>query len=212
MQFNYIENMISQSPLDFNYKFGINDNSPDKFRCNNITIMSKNLNTDSVKSYVNQSYQLDLFNGLDNEESYEYDISNVDNGFSEIDNISMLSLEKKDTVSSDNSLVKTVFTSILSSISGGEFSNINNIVSYNSKLSQGFALTNNLVNFGLNVFNLAQTINQSKDMYNATKYSINSQIELLNERTEANREFIQSLKDRQEQNKQKYVSKSKNMV
>lgn len=211
MQFNYIENMISQSPLDFNYKFGINDNSPDKFRCNNITIMSKNLNTDSVKSYVNQIYQLDLFNGLDNEESYEYDISNVDNGFSEIDNISMLSLEKKDNVSTDNSLSEKVFTSTLSSISGFS-SNINNLMSYNSKLSQGFVLTNNLVNSGLNVFNLIQTINQSKDMYNATKDSINSQIELLNEKTEANREFIQSLKDRQEQNKQKYISKSKNMV
>lgn len=211
MQFNYIENMISQSPLDFNYKFGINDNSPDKFRCNNITIMSKNLNTDSVKSYVNQIYQLDLFNGLDNEESYEYDISNVDNGFSEIDNISMLSLEKKDNVSTDNSLSEKVFTSTLSSISGFS-SNINNLMSYNSKLSQGFVLTNNLVNSGLNVFNLIQTINQSKDMYNSTKDSINSQIELLNEKTEANREFIQSLKDRQEQNKQKYISKSKNMV
>lgn len=211
MQFNYIETMVSQSPLDFNYKFGINDNSPDKFRCNNISIMSNNFNTDSVKSYVNQNYQLDLFNGLDNEESYQYDISNIDSGFSGIDDISMLSLEKKDNVSTDNNTGEKVFTSALSSISGFG-SNMNSLMSNNNTMSQGFALTNNLVNFGLNIFNLVQTINQSKDMYNATKDSVNAQIELLNERTEANKEFIQSLKDRQEQNRQKYVSVSKNMI
>lgn len=211
MQFNYIETMVSQSPLDFNYKFGINDNSPDKFRCDNITIMSNNFNTDSIKSYFNYNYQLDLFNGLDNEESYEYDISNVDNGFSNIDDLSMLSLEKKDNISTDNDISKKIFISSLSSI-GGFGNNINYIATNNSKLSQGFALANNIVNFGLAVFNLYQTIKNSQDTYNDTKRSIDAQIELLNEQTEANREFIQSLKDRKEQNRQKYVSVSKNMV
>ena len=41
MQFNYQDKYISQSPLDFNYQFGLNNNSADKFNYNEISILSK---------------------------------------------------------------------------------------------------------------------------------------------------------------------------
>lgn len=210
MQFNYIKTMVSQSPLDFNYKFGLNDNSPDKFRCDNITIMSKTFSTESVKSYVNQSYSLDLFSGLDDEETYEYEIPNVDS-LSSVDDMSILSLEKQEKIYNNNNTFNKLATSIFNNTLNYANS-LNSILGNNSNLAQGFGLANNLMSLTFGIFDLVQTINQSKDMYNSTKNSVNAQIDLLNEKTEANREFIQSLKDRQEQNKQKYISVSKDMV
>ena len=207
MQFNYIETMISQSPLDFNYKFGINDNSPDKFRCDNITIMTNTLNTDSVKSYVNGNYSLDLFTGLDNEDTYDYDISYVDSSFSSIDDMSMLSLEKKDNVEYKETNIS--ISSIINQ-ANNSFTQMSNFTSSNDLFSQGVGTFTNIFNLGLNVFNLVQTINQSKNLYNSTKASVDAQISLLNEMTESNREFIQTLKDRKEQNRLKYVSVSQN--
>lgn len=207
MQFNYIETMISQSPLDFNYKFGINDNSPDKFRCNNITIITNTLNTDSVKSYVNGNYSLDLFTGLDNEDTYDYDISYVDSSFSSIDDMSMLSLEKKDNVEYKETNIS--ISSIINQ-ANNSFTQMSNFTSSNDLFSQGVGTFTNIFNLGLNVFNLVQTINQSKSLYNSTKASVDAQISLLNEMTESNREFIQTLKDRKEQNRLKYVSVSQN--
>lgn len=211
MQFNYIETMISQSPLDFNYKFGLNDNSPDKFRCNNISIMSKNLNTNSLKSFTNPNFNLNLFDGLDNEDSYEYDISYVSNSFSGVDNLSMLSLDKMDKVKESNDTFNNIGKSLFSSTLNFN-NNLNGIFGKSDNLNQGFGLTSNLVNFGLNVYNLVSTIQNSKDTLNTAKDSINAQIDLINEKTEANKEFIQSLKDRQEKNRQKYVSSSNNMI
>ena len=207
MQFNYIETMISQSPLDFNYKFGINDNSPDKFRCDNITIITNTLNTDSVKSYVNGNYSLDLFTGLDNEDTYDYDISYVDSSFSSIDDMSMLSLEKKDNVEYKETNIS--ISSIINQ-ANNSFTQMSNFTSSNDLFSQGVGTFTNIFNLGLNVFNLVQTINQSKNLYNSTKASVDAQISLLNEMTESNREFIQTLKDRKEQNRLKYVSVSQN--
>lgn len=207
MQFNYIETMISQSPLDFNYKFGINDNSPDKFRCDNITIMTNTFNTDSVKSYVNGNYSLDLFTGLDNEDTYDYDISYVDSSFSNIDDMSMLSLEKKDNVEYKETNIS--ISSIINQ-ANNSFNQMSSFTSSNDLFSQGVGTFTNIFNLGLNIFNLVQTINQSKNLYNSTKASVDAQISLLNEMTESNREFIQTLKDRKEQNRLKYVSVSQN--
>lgn len=192
MQFNYMETMVSQSPLDFNYKFGINDNSPDKFRCDNMFIKSNLLQEVKIDFSNNAMLQVSpLENMFSNEENYEVEIMSIRDKF----NISWgdISLQKMQKIHTSSMYKSQINTSVLNmaSIMMSGAGKINATLSIGDNVAgQAVNLVNALVDFGFAVYNLVNTINTYNDLIKDTKESVDKQIELLNEKIESNREFV----------------------
>lgn len=203
MQFNYIENMVSLSPLDFGYKFGINDNSPDKFRYDNTVITSNIIAPLAISSVINIPNLIDTFDKITDEDNFEVTYMPANDNF----NISLgdLNMQKMDKVKSSlthkdySNFAKNSFNTILNST----FKMINTL-NTTSKTGQIIDLTSAVVDFAMNLTNMIMTAQYYDNMISEAKETNRVLTELLNEKIEANKEFIELCREKISQQKIKY--------
>lgn len=201
MIFNYIETMVSKSPLDFSYEYGkCNDNSPDKFRCNNIQILTNSFRNTEIRQMTNNpQLDINLFEDLSNEKSYEL-VYTPSAESSSLEGLTLTKQEKTETT-------KTAFKNFLSSsLSHGQ--QIQGIWNTNPQDTNklGWGLANNLLQLGFSSFGLYSTITTAKENYEANRDSVNEQIQNINEQINDNKAFISNAIEKMNKNKQKYAT------
>lgn len=213
MGFDYIETMVSMSPLDFNYNYGeVNNNSPDKFRINNVSIIAGS-NFMSPYKLSNQSINKNLFNisnDADEElsmfsafedDNTEYEVVGWTESSSMLDDI-WLTKETKEEVEDVD--YKSLALEAASSIFNGINSSLN---SFNATtFNQGMALAANLMQTVALGVDMWATIHYGKQMVSEAKKLADKKIELLNEKIEDNKAFIADLKERMNKQKLKSIS------
>lgn len=192
MQFNYIETMVTTNE----YSVGINDNSPEKFRCDNIVINVNRLSNQSTKSMM-QSYAqfapLDIMSSLDDEDAYDVEFVPRD---MDID----ISLEKMDKVEKGKI---DYMTSISSAVKYAQ--NMMQIANTKDTEAQGWMMAFQILQMGFNIWMLTETIKNNRENYDTVKDSVDSQIEDLNERIESNQKFVAETKERLNKSKGNYA-------
>lgn len=192
MQFNYIETMVTTNE----YSVGINDNSPEKFRCDNIVINVNRLSNQSTRSMM-QSYvqfaPLDIMSSLDDEDAYDVEFVPRD---MDID----ISLEKMDKVEKGKI---DYMTSISSAVKYAQ--NMMQIANTKDTEAQGWMMAFQILQMGFNIWMLTETIKNNRENYDTVKDSVDSQIEDLNERIESNQKFVAETKERLNKSKGNYA-------
>lgn len=192
MQFNYIETMVTTNE----YSVGINDNSPEKFRCDNIVINVNRLSNQSTRSMM-QSYAqfapLDIMSSLDDEDAYDVEFVPRD---MDID----ISLEKMDKVEKGKI---DYMTSISSAVKYAQ--NMMQIANTKDTEAQGWMMAFQILQMGFNIWMLTETIKNNRENYDTVKDSVDSQIEDLNERIESNQKFVAETKERLNKSKGNYA-------
>lgn len=192
MQFNYIETMVTTNE----YSVGINDNSPEKFRCDNIVINVNRLSNQSTRSMM-QSYAqfapLDIMSSLDDEDAYDVEFVPRD---MDID----ISLEKMDKVEKGKI---DYMTSISSAVKYAQ--NMMQIANTKDTEAQGWMMAFQILQIGFNIWMLTETIKNNRENYDTVKDSVDSQIEDLNERIESNQKFVAETKERLNKSKGNYA-------
>lgn len=192
MQFNYIETMVTTNE----YSVGINDNSPEKFRCDNIVINVNRLSNQSIRSMM-QSYAqfapLDIMSSLDDEDAYDVEFVPRD---MDID----ISLEKMDKVEKGKI---DYMTSISSAVKYAQ--NMMQIANTKDTEAQGWMMAFQILQMGFNIWMLTETIKNNRENYDTVKDSVDSQIEDLNERIESNQKFVAETKERLNKSKGNYA-------
>lgn len=192
MQFNYIETMVTTNE----YSVGINDNSPEKFRCDNIVINVNRLSNQSTRSMM-QSYAqfapLDIISSLDDEDAYDVEFVPRD---MDID----ISLEKMDKVEKGKI---DYMTSISSAVKYAQ--NMMQIANTKDTEAQGWMMAFQIFQMGFNIWMLTETIKNNRENYDTVKDSVDSQIEDLNERIESNQKFVAETKERLNKSKGNYA-------
>lgn len=209
MQFDYIETMISMSPLDFNYNYGeVNNNTPDKFRINNVSIIT-GPNFRSPYKLSNTSLNKNLFNNADEElsmfsafeeDNTDYEVLGYTEATSILSDIYLTKETKQETEEIDyKSLVLegafTAFNSISGSFNVGS-----------SNLNQGMALAANLMQTVALGVDIWATVHYGKQMVSKAREIADQKIEELNERISENKAFIEDLKEKMNKQKLKSIS------
>ena len=205
-QFNALDGSISINPIDFSYQFGLNDNSSQYFNYSDIQVMtnamtniaSKVLSTSMSGNLVDSSSMLinpfqestvlgyDITQFSTNSISYNHilDFNKVSTLSTSYDNKSFINGILSDALSFVMGAINTVTTTD----TGGQVGNLINVT---------FDMINQSVSMG---FNIATAIEQQKS-YNKL---VNKQIELYNEKADANREFIQQCNEMIKQRQQRF--------
>ena len=232
MQFNYQDKYISQSPLDFNYQFGLNNNSADKFNYNEISILSKLGSIGFNAMNVPISNTLMQLSGFMVERT-EYEIESIE--IPSVDYSPKFNLEFKSKIADTYNWTKFGLNILNDVINftmnvGGSLSNSNsstmteftfdrNSMSFNqtgqfstkSSMTGGeitniaLAAVQTLSNLGMSIVNGIQR----QEQLDSYKGMIDKQIELLNENIDANREFIQQAKEAIAQRQNRFEKSSK---
>ena len=192
MQFNYIETMVTTNE----YSVGINDNSPEKFRCDNIVINVNRFSNQSTRSMMKSYAQfapLDIMSSLDDEDAYDVEFVPRD---MDID----ISLEKMDKVEKGKI---DYMTSISSAVKYAQ--NMMQIANTKDTEAQGWMMAFQILQMGFNIWMLTETIKNNRENYDTVKDSVDSQIEDLNERIESNQKFVAETKERLNKSKGNYA-------
>lgn len=185
--YNYIPQMVSLSPLDFNYQYGsVNDNSPDKFRCDNISILDSSYIASNNDLYNNQSSSSDIYEfgnilsdpfyeeekkviGLDSDTVTSYDIYQKKLSSISITNVNILSA------------LASSFLGSIGSIKG------------NYDVDNGYKSSDvlfSILTAGYNVYMLIQNWNTYSSYLNKHAELISEKITAMNEQIQANNEFM----------------------
>ena len=210
-KYDATESTINLSPIDFSYQFGLNDNSSQYFNYSDIQVMtnamtniaSKVLSTSMSGNLVDSSSMLinpfqestvlgyDITQFSTNSISYNHilDFNKVSTLSTSYDNKSFINGILSDTLSFVMGAINTVTTTD----TGGQVGNLINTT---------FDMINQSVSMG---FNIATAIEQQKS-YNKL---VNKQIELYNEKADANREFIQQCNEMIKQRQQRFEKSNK---
>ena len=205
-KYDVTESTINLSPIDFSYQFGLNDNSSQYFNYSDIQVMtnamtniaSKVLSTSMSGNLVDSSSMLinpfqestvlgyDITQFSTNSISYNHilDFNKVSTLSTSYDNKSFINGILSDTLSFVMGAINTVTTTD----TGGQVGNLINAT---------FDMISQSVSMG---FNIATAIEQQKS-YNKL---VNKQIELYNEKADANREFIQQCNEMIKQRQQRF--------
>lgn len=194
--FKYIPIVVSQNPMDFNYKFGFNDNSPDKF-CYTDTLAN-------IGSIFTQQSQLFKSNATNDLISFNEILKNDDmiSNFTIIEspyqvknyftnNIKRLDLMKFNDIKAMNTQIAINATNqTFNLFMNGINSAINNKPSTSS---QAMDLANSILSLINNITSLVQTIQTLKTKETKLTANIKDQIALLNESIESSREFREQM-------------------
>lgn len=226
MNFNYLDSYITQSPLDFNYQFGINNNTPDKFNYNEISVLT---NT-AITMINNESPMLSLptmlvsaTNLLDDNVG-EFEIVSISNSLSwdkpldttKLDKIKLNNFDIENFISSIMNHV-LAFGSTLSNVSSatnknpflqgtnGEVSIWNretmSFENNNVSASDGFMLAYAAIQLTMSAVNIGFSWKDRLDSEKTKNKLLQSKIDLMNENITANNEFMeqakQAIQDRQ---------------
>lgn len=220
MQFDYIETMVSLSPLDFNYEYGkVNNNSPDKFRINNCTIVTKEFSQpfrsrykidNSLNFLYNTMTELEDNNAIfDEDESYDIQFFPEDALYSHGNGV-WLKKEDKVTDTSQFTLETTTIEGILVSTFSTGFGAFNSLTSSSSNgdtmAGDITALVMNIINLGVNIYNLWATIQRGKERLAQVREMVRLRVEELNERIAENEAFIKQAQEKINQRNLKSIS------
>jgi hypothetical protein len=210
-KYDATESTINLSPLDFSYQFGLNDNSAQHFNYSDIQVMtnamtsiaSKVSSTSMSGNLVDSSSMLinpfqestvlgyDITQFSTNSISYNHtlDFNKVSTLSTSYDNKSFINGILSDTLSFAMGAISTLTTKD----SGDQVSNL---------ISSVTDVVNQSVSMG---FNIATAMEQQKDYHKL----VNKQIELYNEKADANREFIQQCNNMIKQRQQRFEKSNK---
>ena len=226
MNFNYLDSYITQSPLDFNYQFGINNNTPDKFNYNEISVLT---NT-AITMINNESPMLSLptmlvsaTNLLDDNVG-EFEIVSISNSLSWNNPLDTTKLDK---IRLNNFDIENFISSIMNHILafGSTLSNVSSATNINPFLqgtngevsiwnretmsfendnvsaSDVFMLSYAAIQLTMSAVNIGFSWKDRLDSEKTKNKLLQSKIDLMNENITANNEFMeqakQAIQDRQ---------------
>ena len=226
MNFNYLDSYITQSPLDFNYQFGINNNTPDKFNYNEISVLT---NT-TITMINNESPMLSLptmlvsaTNLLDDNVG-EFEIASISNSLSWD---KPLDTTKLDKIKLNNFDIENFISSIMNHILafGSTLSNVSSATNGNPFLqgtnggvsiwnretmsfdndsvsaSDGFMLCYAAIQLTMSAVNIGFSWKDRLENEKTKNKLLQFKIDLMNENITANNEFMkqakQAIQDRQ---------------
>ena len=238
MNFNYQDEYVSQSPLDFNYQFGLNNNTPDKFNCNDIKVKST-INTSLVSNLISIPNTLISAAKLLDDEEYEIEEIPL-NIISFNSPIKLGTMQKINIQDNTMKYLSNIATSTLTTTSGivsslpsnvnnwdtGKYkrgldvgdtyvvknSNITKVDNGNTaKVTSGqiTSLIFSGIQLGITIGNSIINGISRENQLDSYKGMIDKQIELLNENIDANREFIQQAKEAIAQRQNRFEKSSK---
>ena len=191
--------MVTLSPLDFNYQYGsVNDNSPDKFRCDNTTILDS--------SYLSSNN--DLYNNKDSSSSDLYDFGSILSDPFHEEKQNVIGLES-DTVTSYDiyqeklSSISITYVNLLSGLASSFFGSLGSIKG-NYDINKGYSIED--VGFSFiaaitSVYNIAQKWQIYYSSLQSQSELINEKITTMNENIQYNNEFMS--------NQLKYINNKK---
>ena len=201
MKFDATDSTVSLNPMDFNYEFGMNDNSESYFNYNSISLFTnamtsinqQNLSTSFSGSFIDGSNM--LMNPFNDNVVVGYEVSQ--SSINTIDYTPTLDFNKLDTLSTKYDM-SNLYTSIINTT----FSTLNNMINTiglsDKALDKGAGIQDAIsqaFNFGLNVYSAYQNVANAIDSYERNKELVNKKIELYNEKADANREFVSQCKE-----------------
>lgn len=219
MNFNYLDSYITQSPLDFNYQFGINNNTPDKFNYNEISVLT---NT-AITMINNESPMLSLptmlvsaTNLLDDNVG-EFEIVSISNSLSWNNPLDTTKLDK---IRLNNFDIENFISSIMNHILafGSTLSNVSSATNINPFLqgtngevsiwnretmsfdnnsvsaSDGFILGYAAIQLTMSAVNMGFSWKNRLENEKTKNKLLQSKIDLMNENITANNEFMEQAK------------------
>lgn len=224
MNFNFINQLISLSPLDFTYQFGLNNNEPNRFNYNDITILTTSMT--SIATFMVQLPNTLVQFSTDNDNGYEINSLPIHS----VDYTPNISLDKMDKLNTkfDNlnfvsGLINATMNFALSTASSVLNSNVEQVDSNNRFAFDGGKnpsdITNNqIIGITMSSINLITNsvmygiswANKQREFDDYSKL-IDTKINLINENIEANREFMQQARDEMAKRQQRF-SKSNRMI
>ena len=214
MQFDYIETMVSMSPLDFNYEYGeVNNNSPDKFRINNCSIITKEFTQPFRSKFRLPSSNSMLIsndeelagNSLFLDEDESYDVEYIPSEASVL--AEGLWLEKEEKEDTSNLETSTSIEGILVTTFSFGMSTFQNLTSTNTSMTDSISgLLLSIINAGVSAFNLWATIRHGRETLAETRKIVNLRIEELNERIADNEAFIKQAQEKMNNRNIKSIS------
>lgn len=201
--FKYIPIVASQNPMDFNYKFGFNDNSPDRFCYTDALanigsaftqqsqLFKSNVANDliSFKEILNNDDMVSNFTIIES----PYKVRNhFTNNIKRLKAMKSLDISAMNTKTAINS-VKQAFNITMTGLNMAA-SNYQKSVSVQASKNTDSAgevmdLVNSVLVLATNISSMAQTIEALKSKETTFEKQVNNQIALLNESIEASREF-----------------------
>jgi hypothetical protein len=185
-QYNVITGQsVTMSPLDFCYEFGLNDNSSQYFNYTDYSILT-NATSQIESEIVHTQFESTLLEGFPKDTVVGVEISSVP--LTTLEWTSTLSLSKVSTdIQKEFQGNKALALDITKDI-------LNTTVSVMSSISSGGSVLGTVMSFAQLGGQIASTtINLLNEKENTKTYVdwANKQVELYNEKTEANYEFIQ---------------------
>lgn len=185
-QYNVIVGQsVSMSPLDFNYEFGLNDNSSQYFNYTDYSILT-NATSQIESEMVHTQFESTLLEGFPKDTVVGVEVSSVP--LTTLEWTSTLSLNKVSTdIQKEFQGNKALAIDITKDI-------LNTTVSVIQSISSGGSAMGVAMSFAQLGGQIASsTINILNEKENTKTYVkwANKQVELYNEKTEANYEFIQ---------------------
>ncbi len=203
-QFNLIAGQnISLSPLDFGYQFGLNDNSSQYFNYTDYSVLT-NATTVIDTSIEHTQFESTLLEGFPKDTVAGLDVSNVP--IKNLDWTSTISINKVSTevekeFKGNRALALDITKDVLST-TFGIMQDISSGGSIYGAVIDGTKMVMQAVSTALNVIDSKKTTRVYNDY-------VNKMVELYNEKTSANYEFIQQATEVFERRSQRYENSNK---
>ena len=203
-QFNALDGSISINPIDFSYQFGLNDNSSQYFNYSEVSVL-----TNAMTPIVSQMLPIasTLIEGFSNEDTVVgYEVSSVPiQSLSYSPSLAYEKVSLESTSVDVSSMYKSILNTALSatkdllSVAGGS----------SDVADQGIALGTAVLELAMTATNFGLNVTQAKSELSDYKKLVNKQIELYNEKADANREFIQQCNEMIKQRQQRFEKSNK---
>ena len=195
MQFNMIAGQsVTKSPMDFSYQFGLNDNSTQYFNYTDYSIIT-NATTDIESTMTRTMFESTLLNGFPKDTVVGVEISSVpivNLQWTGTLSLSKVSTEMSKEFAGNAAFAVDIAMTTLSTI--GEIGKALSMTGGSEANSiAGAAIAG--VQFATQVASSVLNIIDEKKTTKAYEKYVNKMVELYNEKTEANYEFIEQAKE-----------------
>lgn len=195
MQFNMIAGQsVTKSPMDFSYQFGLNDNSTQYFNYTDYSIIT-NATTDIESTMTRTMFESTLLNGFPKDTVVGVEISSVpivNLQWTGTLSLSKVSTEMSKEFAGNAAFAVDIAMTTLSAI--GEIGKALSMTGGSEANSIAGAVMAG-VQFASQVASSVLNIIDEKKTTKAYEKYVNKMVELYNEKTEANYEFIEQAKE-----------------
>lgn len=207
MQFNVMTAAsVAQSCLDFGYQFGLNDNSTQYFNYTDYSVIS-NATTNIEASMTHTMFESTLLSGFPKDTIVGIEISSVpivNLQWTGTLSMNKVSTEMAKEYAGHGALAMDIAMTTLNTL-GSIGSTLSSATGTNADWA-GFAMA--ATQFGMQVASTWLTVVDEKKTTEMYSRWVDKQVELYNEKTEANYEFIQQAKEEFNRRSERYNASS----